>query len=325
MPVPKTYGLEASFFFKQKSLDKVCKVLDLTREQFRVLAANADTHYRIKELQPGQKRRTETPQGVLRRVHDRLQNLLYRIEVPTYASALRRDVSYVGNAKAHAGDVHVLKTDIAKFYPSVKRHHVQHFLEKTLQMSPDLAALLSRIMTVSGFVPTGSPLSQTISFWSMYPMFQLLAKMSAELGITFTVWVDDLVFSSLKPISAGFRSAVTQCLKAAEMKPKYAKTVLYRRGEPKKVTGTILDTAGEARVPNGLRLSVVELAKGLEGKTSAPAEVLQRLVSKINSAQNIEPGIFKETKMRAMALTAVRGPKKPPRSPRTKRTYPKVF
>lgn len=325
MPVHKSYKLTESFFYKQRSINKVCKILDISKEQFASLALDADSFYRIKEPQPGHKRRTETPQGVLRRVHDRLQTLLYRIKVPVYASALRRDVNYADNAKTHGGDVHVLKTDIAKFYPSVKYHHVQYFLSHTLKMEADLAAQLGRIMTVSGFVPTGSPLSQTVSFWAMYPMFQRLAELAKANGAIFTVWVDDLVFSSAKPISKEFLSAITQILKAAGMKPKYKKTILYGRGTPKKVTGTILDPAGEARVPNALRRSIVQLVKEIEGKNKAPADLRQRLISKINSSQTIEPGIFKESKARALSLSPIQVPRKPPRPPRKRKVYPKVF
>lgn len=143
----------------------------------------------------GKDRQVQVPKSILERVHQRLFKLLQRIETPEYLHSGIKKRSHITNARTHEGNPSLVKLDIKKYYPSTKRESVYQFFRSRLFCSPDVAKVLTDLSCVNGHIPTGSPLSQILAFYSSISMFGEINKLAEQYSVTFTVYVDDLTFS----------------------------------------------------------------------------------------------------------------------------------
>ena len=71
-----------------------------------------------------------------------------------------------------------LKLDIPKLFGSTPHSHVTGFFKNDMNCAPDVAGLLARLRCVTVksvlHLPTGSPLSQILAFYSYWAMFEAL-------------------------------------------------------------------------------------------------------------------------------------------------------
>ena len=74
-----------------------------------------------------------------------------------------------------------------------------------MRTSPDVASVLADLTTVNDggkcFIPTGSPASQLVAYFSYRNMFDELKRHADRCGCRFSLYVDDLTISSRSPIS----------------------------------------------------------------------------------------------------------------------------
>jgi hypothetical protein len=101
----------------------------------------------------------------------------------------------VFNAKIHAGEVAVAKADIKKFYPSTNKAIVKSGFKKYFRMADDIAETLTNICVFEGHIPTGSPLSQSLSYFINKPVFDHINTYARARDLVFSLYVDDLTFS----------------------------------------------------------------------------------------------------------------------------------
>ncbi len=161
----------------------------------RSLSEN-ENNFRIFTIQKnGKSREVQVPKSTLEQVHKRLFNLLKRIETPEYLHSGVKKRSHITNAMAHEEGSALVKLDIKKYYLSTKREAVYQFFRSCLFCSPDVSKIVTNLACVNDHIPTGSPLSQILAFFSSLPMFEKIGELSATNQITFTVYVDDLTFS----------------------------------------------------------------------------------------------------------------------------------
>jgi hypothetical protein len=116
-------------------------------------------YWRNKEEIGGKIREIACPIGSMRRVHDQLKHLLNRIEQPDYLYSPRRGRSAWQNAAAHLSSKVVVTLDIQQFYPSTSEEHVFEFFYHIMGMTEDVAGLITKLTTIDGHLPFGSPLS----------------------------------------------------------------------------------------------------------------------------------------------------------------------
>lgn len=94
-----------------------------------------------------------------------------------------------------------MTVDIKKFYDNCTLDSVYQFFAKMLKTSSDVAEVLTNIVTYDSSIPTGCPTSQIIAFYAYYDMFEEIHAVAQHFGCTFTLYVDDMTFSSPSPIS----------------------------------------------------------------------------------------------------------------------------
>lgn len=233
----KSYALDQCPLYKLASRKKLAGLFNVSLAELETLAANK-TNYRVFDIQQGEKmRQVEVPKVVLERIHRRLFRLLERLGKPDYLHSGIKGRSYLTNAKAHIGAGPLVKLDIKKFYPNIQGDRVARFFTSQLQCSPDVAGLLTNLSTFENHVPTGSPVSQLLSYFSAKPLFDELEQLSHDLGVRFTCYVDDLTFSG-PAATLAFLWNVKQVVHRHGLK--YHKERCFGAGDKKLVTGVLL-------------------------------------------------------------------------------------
>lgn len=128
-------------------------------------------------------------------------------------------MSYLKNAKLHEGQTFFLLIDIRNFYPSITKAKIKTALIKHCNQSIDVAEFISNIITVDQkkstqrALPTGSPLSQNMAFFSNKQMFDELFKLANAYNIKMSVYVDDVSFSSKSTIPYKFLTSAIHVIK----------------------------------------------------------------------------------------------------------------
>jgi hypothetical protein len=163
------YLLNQSPLYKLHSRRKLADLLGLTIQELNQMTAAQDSLYNrfpkiIEKNGQKKKRDIERPKPKLRQIQKRLVHLLDRIQPPDYLHSGFRGRSYVSNALRHDCKSRVAKIDIKKFFPSAYAGYVYRSFMDIFECSPDVAAVIARLTTAFGHLPTGGNSSTMISF-----------------------------------------------------------------------------------------------------------------------------------------------------------------
>jgi len=238
-----SYPIQKSPLFGLSSIHLLARALQLNVGRLRdieplvVLYREGITH------RDGRDRRTETPTKTLRRIHNRIQVLLSRIETPDYLHSGKKKRSYITNAAAHFGNAQLFEADISKFYQSATREQVYKCFCDIFGCCSDVAGILSRLLTYENHIPTGSPVSSLLSYFAYKPMFDELLQLSSLRGLTMTLLQDDLTFSG-PAVTEEFRAEVRRIIRNYQLVPKRSKQRFFHGGKPAKVTGIVVTNDG---------------------------------------------------------------------------------
>ncbi len=185
------------------------------------------------------------PIGRLRIIHDRVQVLLSRIVPPDYLHSSIKGRSNLTNALAHNHNHGMVKTDIVDFFPSVSAARIKKFFLFHMRCSPDVAFLLSELLTREQKLPKGSPCSTSLAFWANKCMFDEIAGICTSANALITVYVDDTSIS-MKGLDRTLPRRINGVIKRygyEDHKDRY-----YKPSQPKIVTGIVMQN-GKSRVP----------------------------------------------------------------------------
>lgn len=244
----KTYPLDQCPLYRMRGRKKLAQEIFNADLALLERLANNASNYRVFDIQQGDKtRKVEVPKPILERFHRRLFVLFERIEKPDYLQSGVKGRSYITNARLHVSSAPLVKIDLKKFYPSVNSARVYRLLHETLQCSPDVAGLLTKLTTYDGHVPTGSCVSQLLAFFAAKPMFDELDSLAANSGLRFSCYVDDLTFSGTLATPA-LLWAAKKIIHSHGFG--YHKDRCYTAGQGKLVTGVLVDGDRIAILPS---------------------------------------------------------------------------
>ena len=125
-------------------------------------------------------------------------------------------------------------------------------------------------------------------------------RVACKYGCEYTVYVDDMTFSSKKPFDINQMKNEIDCiLRKYGHKPKYKKVKYYSKGKSVPITGTIVTENHELKVPNRLQKRVYDDFQELklfDRKELSDDEIkkLNSLKGRIQASRNIEEGKFPE-------------------------------
>lgn len=228
----KYYPITQSPFYKLTSKSKLAKILLITNSELSNL--KSDNNYRC-FVKDG--RDIQSPRKELKLVHKRIKKLLCKIEPPNYLFSSVKKRSSVLNAKYHIDNDYFLVTDIKGFYKSTKKEYVFRLFKYMFKMVDDVAWAMTDLCCFSNFVPTGSPSSQIVAYWTHHNIFNFINNFCMNNDIKFSIYVDDLTFSSKNKISREVLSKIKYKLSDNGLITKESKTKYLGKQEVKKITG----------------------------------------------------------------------------------------
>ena len=189
------------------SMRKFERRLGLPRATLQEIAEQCDSYYMPradeKPLQPfahvkknPKIRLLDCPQGPLKEVQRRIYRTLLRdLELPEYLCGGVKGHSVLDNVALHAGESLIVTIDIKSWFPSITSNDVHFVWYTVLKCSREIADLLTSLTTFNGHLPQGSPASMALSNLVLYSIDLPIRRAAASLGVNYSCWVDDLVFS----------------------------------------------------------------------------------------------------------------------------------
>lgn len=298
------YAIDQSPIYKLCSKRKLATILQI--EYDRLLHANDFIDYTVSEIEKasGGFRTIYDPCRDLKQVQRRIKNLLSRISIPNWVFSGCKGVCHVDNGKYHEHSVYFIQSDLHAFYDSCSRESVYRLFKDRFKCSSDVSALLCDLTTLtledgSTVIPTGSPCAQLVAFLAYQDMFNELHNLASNHGCKFSLYVDDLTFSSKTPFSnpAVFKKKLLQIVKRYGHSLSLSKTAYRGAGDVKIVTGVAITKDGISTIPNKLRHKIVEgTGQSCAGDASAATSTLGR----ISSARMIESHAFPEAERQVL-------------------------
>ncbi|MCT3802677.1 reverse transcriptase family protein [Elizabethkingia anophelis] len=171
----------------------------------RSLAKDTSKYYNTfkkKQVKPDGKvkiREITEATGELKRVHKLiLKNILTTIEYPSppFIGGLKKKDNIL-NAYLHRGKPYKFCTDLKNFYPHINNKMVYiAFINRGF--SADVSSILTKLTTYKGGLIQGGANSTHIAYLALWNTIQELIPICEKNQITFTVYVDDMTFSSHK-------------------------------------------------------------------------------------------------------------------------------
>lgn len=300
----KGYEINQSPLYKLSSKRKLAAILQI--EYASLLRVKDWINYTVSEIEKasGGFRTIYDPSRELKQVQRRIKNLLSRISIPNWVFSGCKGVCHVDNGKYHEHSVYFIQSDLHAFYDSCSRERVYWLFKDRFKCSSDVSALLSDLTTLtledgSTVIPTGSPCAQLVAFFAYQDMFNELHNLARNHGCKFSLYVDDLTFSSKMPFSnpAVFKKKLLQIVKRYGHSLSLSKTAYRSADETKIVTGVAITKEGVSAIPNKLRYKIVQgTAQSCAGDTSTALSTLGR----ISSARMIEPSSFPEAERQVL-------------------------
>ncbi len=265
----------------------------------------------------GKPRLIEPPHEELKIIQKRIKNCLGRIIVPDNVFSGVKGKSYADNAQFHVGNNrrNLYKIDLTAFFPSITRDTVYRFFAEDLLCSPDVAQLLADLTTIDlgkssaknideiyeflkeknvssyNHLISGAPTSQILSYLVNHQMFDEMQKLADDNGITMTVYVDDVTFSSENRISKDFRDKIITIIRKYNYQISRKKVKRYTKLYPKLVTGVIIDAMGKPVLKNSMRQKIILTYNDLKTNPEN-ADLRMRLRGLLIAARQVNKDAF---------------------------------
>lgn len=287
----KIYSIEKSPLYRMRNKRKLSILLGLPEKYFFNKHEYKYYEYSKEKLNGIGKRYFSVPPKELKLIQKRICKLLMRIETPDWVMSCKKNCSYITNAERHIQNKFVKTMDIYNFYNSVKKSNVYKMFKEVFKMSDDISWIMTDLVTYKGVLPTGSPASQIIVYWTYCDMFSKINNIANTRGCFFTLYVDDMIFSSQYPISKELRKDVVEQLGKNSLQAKIVKDHYYQANDMKVITGVGIKN-GVKTVLNKKRQSI--LSQYNKCKASKDIYDIEKLSGMLSAQRQIESNIFPE-------------------------------
>ncbi|QCT03677.1 hypothetical protein E6C60_2966 [Paenibacillus algicola] len=301
--IRKKHELDQCALYKCKSKRKLAYYLKIDYEKLKTISNITLYHSFSLQKNDGDPRLITAPKAELKKLQKRILRLLEKVKRPDYLISGEKGKSYLNNALTHQHSDYFLTIDIRKFYDNCKREYVYNFFIKMLQTSKDVACILTDIITFDNKIPTGCPTSQMLAYYAYFDMFTELKEISQRFNSIFTLYVDDMTFSSKTSFNPkALANEVDIVLRKYGHRPKYKKVKYFSKEDFKLVTGVVITKEHALTVPNRLREKIYtgSMAEKERLYTYNPREISKRIKKlrsikgQVQAAKNIQKTIFPE-------------------------------
>lgn len=221
-------------------------------------------------------------------IHQRFIKL-FKIEESEYLKSGIKKESHITNALAHKNSNFFLLVDIKGFYPSTTKPKIKKQLIMTYQQSSNVAEFISNAVTIpqekannKRALVTGSVLSQYFAYVINKKMFDELYELSKLNDVIFTVYVDDISFSSKKVLTYKFHQQVYNIIKKYGYNIHNGKVYRGKINNKSKITGVQI-------TKYGFRLLTKHKNKIKELKNKIDIKSKRSLLGMLNYAIQVNP------------------------------------
>lgn len=210
----------------------------------------------------------------IKNLHHRIKYFITKdLAYPRYLFSGVKGRSYLINASVHEYNNFYFLLDIKSFYPSITQEHIEKLLISHFQQSKDVAYFLSLLVTVPQqnngnlvrALATGSPLSQIFAFIINQKMFDEINDISIKNKINFSVYVDDLSFSSTATIPYKFLRTIFYIIKKNGYKIASKKVQYGRLKNNPEITGVQFNKDGKF-ITSKRELKIIKLCQVIQDK-----------------------------------------------------------
>lgn len=301
----KQYNKDQSPLYSIKSKRRLARVLETDAKTIIHLASDTSKHYKLWETKqkPRDKicnithkpRKIQQPKEDLFKIHKKIAKLLSRIKKDEFVYSATKGRSYLNNAEFHKNRIHEpsFKVDIEKFYPSVKIKKVQNFFQNGMKCAPDIARLLAKICCIHGALPTGSPISPTLSYFACEDMFSWIGNLARSNNLCFSLYVDDMFFSG-ETASQELRNKVIMHLKKNDLRGH--KISHFSANKTRVITGVAITPKG-LRITNN-RYKKIRIYSNAFFRSKSPENIQtlgKTLLGQYREASRVEPRLLQRT------------------------------
>ena len=161
------------------------------------MAHRSDKFYRVFRIHKGRGRYRviQAPRVALKVIQKWLSfHLAQSLTYPAYVHGFVPGRSHLTAAQCHVGSEWVYSLDIENFFPTTSMRKVTEAL-RGLGYNEAGAKLIANLCCYSGNLSQGSPASPVLSNLVFREVDARIAELAVQLGITYTRYADDLVFS----------------------------------------------------------------------------------------------------------------------------------
>ena len=125
---------------------------------------------------------------------------LSKQELPICVKGFIKGENYISYLESHIGSKYFVRMDIKDFFPSITYDMIKGTFSNLISFDSDedkegILKLVADICTYEGTIPQGVPTSPAISNIVMARIDQRVTKYCHILGITYTRYADDMLFS----------------------------------------------------------------------------------------------------------------------------------
>lgn len=250
------------------------------RERLRVLASTAERLYisgwrTIK----GKQRFITEPFEELKTVQRAIrEQLLLPIPLSSivYSDVPRRSATM--NAAQHVNQPSLASIDIRDCYPSMTNSMVFRVFRGPVGLGNNLAHMLTRLTTLSGHLPQGTPTSGAIANLILSPVDVILEQIADGPGLVVTRYVDNIDFSGVRSREAILPTIAALQAIGFSVRHKKVMNAGYRRAHV--VTGNLVD-GRLLRLPRqkraNVRAAVHEIVQRYQGGLPIGTKAMNRL------------------------------------------------
>ena len=271
-------------------------------------------------------RLAEAPDGELKEYQRRILKKLHALDFPEYVFSGVKKRSYIDNTRYHRLNKVMFVIDISKFFPSISRDRVYRFFRDKLNTSPDVAEILANFATIDldrkkqdtknmiavnqfmqdkqvetrNHLATGSPFSPLLSYLVNVDLFDELQEYSQKNGLTMSVYIDDVAFSSSGHISTVMQDTILGIVKKHRYKSNKKKCRFYDKQDHKRITGGIISREQTIEPQNKILQKLQPYLKMLRNKqefTDKQAKKIRGLLSAIQMTDKQMPNLERAIRM----------------------------
>jgi retron-type reverse transcriptase len=257
------YDINQSPFYYLRSKKNLARLLFISESQLEILT-QTENLYLERDLKSiaGKTRRIEEPKMKLKSVQKRIQDILNRIKLPDYIYAPGQGRSYIKNAHVHLNNRVVKILDITAYFPSTQAMRVYHFFHKVMNCSSDIAGIITKLLTFNNHLPTGSPSSPILSYFSHMEMWNTIYKLVKSVDCNLTVYMDDVTISG-NEVSSRLIWEIKKQFHRAGLHSNGKKEKYYINKQCCEITGVIIKNGVGSILPNRQHLKICKIRRTL--------------------------------------------------------------